>query len=88
MTRLAAAVGLLAHVREIALASHRQIHEPEGKAGDDRLAVSELRFRNPARRADIEALMTASSSAPLMDRRVDVLALTNDHSFSQLGRAS
>jgi CRISPR system Cascade subunit CasB len=49
------------------------------KAGDDRLAVSELRFLRLLDARDIEALYDSLRRVlPLMDGRVDVLALTND----------
>ncbi len=77
--RLAAAVGLLAHVREDSPGLSPAKSMSQRKAGDDRLAVSELRFLRLIDARDIEALYDSLRRVlPLMDGRVDVLALTND----------
>ncbi|MBI3045721.1 MAG: type I-E CRISPR-associated protein Cse2/CasB [Betaproteobacteria bacterium] len=77
---LAAAVGLLAHVREgddnaksLAASMSTRIE------GGDRPRVSKLRFMRLLESPDLEALFTGLRRAlPLMNHRVDVLMLAND----------
>ena len=76
--RLAAIVGLLAHVKEDEsrpLAEAMSLRDE----GGDRPAVSELRFLRLLDATDAEALFTGLRRVlPLMKHRVDVLALAND----------
>lgn len=76
--RLAAVVGLLAHVRqddERSLAKGMSLRDE----GGDRPCVSELRFRRLLDSPDLDALFTGLRRAlPLMNHGVNVLALAND----------
>jgi CRISPR system Cascade subunit CasB len=79
--RLAAAVGLLAHVKQnsdVKPAKSMSQREP----GADRPAVSELRFVRLLESPDIDALFSGVRRVlPLMDGRINVLALANDILF-------
>jgi CRISPR system Cascade subunit CasB len=76
--RLAAAIGLLAHIkksddRKPAKAMSR------GNDGEDRPPVSELRFMRLLDSPDIDSLFTGLRRVlPLMNHGVDVLALATD----------
>lgn len=76
--RLAAVVGLLAHVKqgdERSLAKGMSRRDEDG----DRPCVSELRFRRLLESPDIDSLFTGLRRVlPLMNHGVDVLALAND----------
>ena len=76
--RLAAVVGLLAHVRQNdgrAIAKSMSQHD----AGGDRPCVSELRFRRLLESSDLDALFIGLRRVlPLMNHGVNVLALAND----------
>ncbi len=76
--RLAAVVGLLAHVKqndERVLAKSMSQRD----AGGDRPCVSELRFRRLLESPDLDALFTGLRRVlPLMNHGVNVLALAND----------
>ena len=76
--RLAAIVGVLAHV-------HENQAGPPGKAmsdrspDEDRPSVSELRFSRLLESTDIDALFTGLRRVlPLMEHRIDVITLAND----------
>lgn len=77
---LAAAIGLLAHVKREedkvkTLAASMSLHAE----GSDRPRVSELRFMRLLESPDIHALFTGLRRAlPLMNHRVDVMTLVND----------
>lgn len=76
--RLAAIVGLLAHVKEN---ESRLVPEAMSQRdeGGDRPQVSELRFLRLLDAPDSDALYTGLRRVlPLMKHRVDVLALAND----------
>jgi len=76
--RLAAIVGLLAHVKED---ESRPIPEAMSQCdeGSDRPRVSELRFLRLLDAPDVEALYVGLRRVlPLMKHRVDVLALANN----------
>ena len=76
--RIAAIVGLLAHVKEN---ESRPLAEAMSQRdeGGDRPTVSELRFLRLLDAADTEALFTGLRRVlPLMKQRVDVLALASD----------
>ena len=69
--RLAAAVGLLAHVREDSPGLSPAKSMSQRKAGDDRLAVSELRFLRLLDARDIDGIPTAvAGGAPRTGREV------------------
>ena len=76
--RLAAVVGLLAHVKQNdqrALAKGMSLREE----GGDRPCVSELRFRRLLESPDLDALFIGLRRVlPLMNHGVNVLALAND----------
>ena len=76
--RLAAVVGLLAHVEQNdqrALAKGMSLREE----GGDRPCVSELRFRRLLESPDLDALFIGLRRVlPLMNHGVNVLALAND----------
>lgn len=76
--RLAAAVGLLVHVKQNAdLKPARSMSQR--KQGADRPAVSELRFVRLLESPDMDALFAGLRRVlPLMDGAINVLALTND----------
>ena len=78
--RLAALVGLLAHVKTN---ESRPIPQAMSEcAKGDRPPVSELRFLRLLDSPDIESLFTGLRRVlPLMKHRADVLALANDVSF-------
>ncbi|MBK5913910.1 type I-E CRISPR-associated protein Cse2/CasB [Rhodocyclus purpureus] len=76
--RLAAVVGLLAHVKE-----DSQQALPEAMSArprvEDKPPVSELRFQRLLESPDIESLFSSLRRVlPLMNNRVDVKALAND----------
>jgi CRISPR system Cascade subunit CasB len=76
--RLAAAIGLLAHVKKN---DDRKPAKAMGRGhdGDDRSPVSELRFMRLLDSPDIESLFTGLRRVlPLMNHGVDVLALATD----------
>jgi CRISPR system Cascade subunit CasB len=76
--RLAAIVGLLAHVEEDSQLSPARAMSQKG-AGDDRPAVSELRFMRMLESPDLDTLFAGLRRVlPLMEHRIDVIALTND----------
>lgn len=76
--RLAAAVGLLVHVKDdsqLAPAKAMSVR----KVGDDKPPVSELRFQRLLESSDIETLFTGLRRVlPLMNHSVDVQALAKD----------
>ncbi|MGH8729205.1 MAG: type I-E CRISPR-associated protein Cse2/CasB [Burkholderiales bacterium] len=76
--RLAAVVGLLAHVKqndENTVAKGMSLRDE----GGDRPRVSELRFRRLLESPDLDALFVGLRRVlPLMGHRVNVLALAND----------
>lgn len=76
--RLSAAVGLLAHVNvndQCAFAESMSTKRDEA----DRPPVSEMRFRRLLESPDLDALFSGIRRVlPLMERRVNVLALAND----------
>ena len=76
--RLAAVVGLLAHVKhndQRALAKSMSLRDE----GGDRLCVSELRFRRLLESPDVDALFIGLRRVlPLMKHGVNVFALAND----------
>jgi len=80
--RLAAIVGLLAHVKEdIARSSvgSQSISAAMSQRRSDRPLVSELRFRRILESPDCDSLFNALRRVlPLMDYRIDVLQLAND----------
>ena len=77
---LAAAIGLLAHVKNDedeakSLAASMSTHAE----GGDRPCVSELRFMHLLESPDLDALFTGLRRAlPLMNHRVDAMTLVND----------
>jgi len=75
---LAAVVGLLAHVeQDDGRAPAKAMSQKE--SGQDRPAVSELRFMRLLESPDLDALFTGLRRAlPLMKHSVDVLVLAND----------
>jgi CRISPR system Cascade subunit CasB len=79
--RLAAIVGLLAHVTQDqpgALAKAMSHKAP----GEDRPLVSELRFTRLLESPDVESLFTGLRRVlPLMEHRIDVIALADDILF-------
>ncbi|HMV21660.1 MAG: type I-E CRISPR-associated protein Cse2/CasB [Betaproteobacteria bacterium] len=76
--RLAAIVGLLAHVKEN-VSGPVPVAMSECNKGDDRPQVSELRFLRLLDAPDIDALYTGLRRVlPLMKHQLDVLALAND----------
>jgi CRISPR system Cascade subunit CasB len=76
--RLAAVVGLAAHVRERCPWSlpHAMHQHPEGS---DRTVVSELRFKRLVESPDLESLFTGlRRTLPLIGHKVDVGAMADD----------
>ena len=72
--RLAAAAGLLAHVRE-----HSEQALPAAMSQGDKPSVSPLRFMRLLESPDTDALFTGLRRAlPLVQHRTDVLALATD----------
>lgn len=72
--RLAAAAGLLAHVRE-----HCELTLPVAMSEGDKPRVSPMRFMRMLESPDIDALFGGLRRAlPLLEHRTDVLALTTD----------
>lgn len=75
--RLAAIAGLMAHVREDQLGppAKAMSHKPDG----DRPLVSELRFTRLLESPDVDSLyLGVRRILPLMNHRIDVIALAND----------
>lgn len=76
--RLAAVVGLLAHVKENVDRAPAKAMSEKG-SGEDRPRVSELRFRRLLESPDLDALFIGLRRVlPLINHGVDVLALAND----------
>ena len=76
---LAAAVGLLAHVKELDDGKSLAASMSARIEGRDRPCVSELRFKRLLDAPNIETLFGGLRRVlPLMDYRVDVMALAND----------
>lgn len=76
--RLAAAVGVLAHVKQNADSKPAKSMS-QREQGADRPAVSELRFVRLLESPDLDALFAGLRRVlPLMDGAVNILALTND----------
>lgn len=76
--RLAAAAGLLAHVREQSALTLPQAMS-EGQAAGGRPPLSELRFRRLLEAPDVDTLFTGLRRAlPLLQDRAEVCALAND----------
>lgn len=74
--RLAAAAGLLAHVRE---ADERSLPVAMSQREGDRPRVSALRFRRLLEARDVETLFTGlRRTLPLLQQRADPLALATD----------
>ncbi|MCC7100204.1 MAG: type I-E CRISPR-associated protein Cse2/CasB [Rubrivivax sp.] len=74
--RLAAAAGLLAHVRE---AASQSLPEAMGEREADKPRVSPLRFRRLLEARDVDALFVGlRRTLPLLQHRADVLALASD----------
>lgn len=72
--RLAAAAGLLAHVRE-----HTSRSLPQAMSDGDKPVVSPLRFQRLLEAPDADALFTGlRRTLPLIQHRTDVLALATD----------
>ena len=72
--RLAAAAGLLAHVRE-----HTEQALPKAMSEGDKPRVSPLRFMRLLESPDIDTLFTGlRRTLPLLQHRADVLALATD----------
>lgn len=77
--KLATAIGLLAHVKEDSPGLKPPKAMSQKKAGEDRPAVSELRFLRLLDSRDLDGLYDGLRRVlPLMERRVDVLAFAND----------
>lgn len=77
--RLAAAAGLLAHVKNDTEGTELAVSFSQPAAGGDRPAVSELRFVRLLESPDLDALFTGLRRAlPLTGHTVDVIKLTND----------
>jgi CRISPR system Cascade subunit CasB len=76
---LAAAIGLLAHVKERDDGKVLAASMSARVEGSDRPCVSELRFKRLLDAPNVEALFSGLRRAlPLMNYRVDVMALAND----------
>lgn len=74
--RLAAAAGLLAHVRE---ADARSLPAAMSQRVGDKPCVSPLRFRRLLESPDVDTLFTGlRRTLPLLQHRADPLALAND----------
>ena len=72
--RLAAAAGLLAHVRE-----QTALNLPQAMSEGDKPPLSELRFRRLLEAPDVDTLFTGLRRAlPLLQDRADVCALATD----------
>lgn len=77
--RLAAAVGLLAHVKDDTPGNSVPESLSARAAGDDQPAVSKLRFVRLLESPDIDSLFTGLRRAlPLTDHKMNVIALTHD----------
>lgn len=74
--RLAAAAGLLAHVRDV---DDHSLPESMSQRDGDKPRVSPLRFRRLLETQDIDALFAGlRRTLPLLQHRADPLALAND----------
>ena len=72
--RLAAAAGLLAHVRE-----QTPLNLPQAMSEGDKPRLSELRFKRLLEAPDVDSLFTGLRRAlPLLQQRADVCALATD----------
>lgn len=79
--RLAAAIGLLVHVEHDGPLSPAKAMSHKA-AGEERPAVSELRFMRLLESDSADSLLTGLRRAlPLMEQRIDVIALANDILF-------
>lgn len=76
--RLAAVIGLLAHVKTDGEKSPPQAMSKDG-SGSDRPPVSPLRFQRLLEAPDLDALFTGLRRVlPLIERQVSIIALAND----------
>lgn len=76
--RLAAIVGLLAHVTQDQPGSPAKAMSHKAP-GEDRPLVSELRFTRLLESPDVEVLFSGLRRVlPLMEHRIDIIALAND----------
>lgn len=76
--RLAAIVGLLAHVTQDQPGSPAEAMSDRPR-GEDRPQVSELRFVRLLESPDVESLYLGMRRVlPLMEHRIDIIALAND----------
>jgi CRISPR system Cascade subunit CasB len=79
--RLAAIIGLLAHVESAGDATPAKAMSAR-RPGDDRPAVSPLRFQRLLESPDLDALFTGLRRVlPLLQQPIDIAALANDLLF-------